>query len=420
MHTLHELAYRCSYTLLDPEWLLAALKTWLGTTDELGVPSYWGYWGYDEMAQRGIGNYYAANDFTLSQSIHSLLRVSANLSTLNTTLHVKAFNGTVVSEASFFEVLASLANHWRSMNASEGLADYGGAPNLLECVPSYINRVASCNAANAWMMNELASILSDAASPRYDPSRAAALQKDADMVAQAVLGLYHPRSNVSGGGYFDAIFLNGTRQEVRTIMDFTYVTQFLGVEGRSGYIPPGVANEMTEFVVRELLTDNWMRALSVSDPFANFSNRSDHGPSGAYCGWPAMTMSAMGRQGKYAEASAFLNRTEYVTTLGPYGQAVEVRPPGLPYKPFDVTLYIEASGFSFAETIVTTLFGYQPPMPRAATDPAAPNGEPIADASAARGFVGKLSGVRWGQRLVDISSGPAGLTWEFRSERGRD
>jgi hypothetical protein len=30
------------------------------------------------------------------------------------------------------------------------LADYGGADNLLECVPTYIHKVAALNAANAW------------------------------------------------------------------------------------------------------------------------------------------------------------------------------------------------------------------------------------------------------------------------------
>ena len=40
--------------------------------------------------------------------------------------------------------------------------------------------------------------------------------------------------------------------------------------------------EMVGFVQRELLTPNWMRALSVQDAAAPASDRKDHGPFGAY------------------------------------------------------------------------------------------------------------------------------------------
>ena len=53
---------------------------------------------------------------------------------------------------------------------------------------------------------------------------------------------------------------------------------------------------MVGFVRRELLTTNWMRALSLQDssllhPSAN-SDRKDHGPLGAYDGWPGETIEA--------------------------------------------------------------------------------------------------------------------------------
>lgn len=72
-------------------------------------------------------------------------------------------------------------------------------------------------------------------------------------------------------------------------MDYVYVSQFLGVNrsadvGGRSYIPPSIAAEMGAFVDRELLALPWMRALSLKDPAAPFSNRSDHGPSGAYLG----------------------------------------------------------------------------------------------------------------------------------------
>ena len=59
------------------------------------------------------------------------------------------------------ERLRVLATNWKkSLRApADSLADYGEAANLLECVPTYINEVASLNAANVWMMRELAGIL---------------------------------------------------------------------------------------------------------------------------------------------------------------------------------------------------------------------------------------------------------------------
>ena len=36
--------------------------------------------------------------------------------------------------------------------------------------------------------------------------------------------------------------------------------------------------EMARFVNDELLTDTWMRALSLADPVAPLSDRTDHGP----------------------------------------------------------------------------------------------------------------------------------------------
>ena len=72
------------------------------------------------------------------------------------------------------------------------------------------------------------------------------------------------------------------------VMDYTYVSLYLGVEGpgQAGYISAAVAEEMAAFVKQSLLVPHWMRALSLTDPAAPLSNRSDHGPSGSYIGWP--------------------------------------------------------------------------------------------------------------------------------------
>jgi hypothetical protein len=135
------------------------------------------------------------------------------------------------------------------------------------------------------------------------------LRDDADSVAAAVLNaLYVPASDSETGGYFAAQYLNGTLQPVRHVIDFVYVTLHLGVqvcvflEGktcgwlpqrcfyalqRSGnnssgppYIPQSIGGAMCDFLDRELRTPLWMRALSLNDSAAPYSNRSDHGPSG--------------------------------------------------------------------------------------------------------------------------------------------
>jgi len=62
-------------------------------------------------------------------------------------------------------------------------------------------------------------------------------------------------------------------------------------------LPAAMRKEMMAFVKRELLTQNWMRALSLKDisllhPSVN-SDRKDHGPLGAYDGWPGARFLAL-------------------------------------------------------------------------------------------------------------------------------
>ena len=177
------------------------------------------------------------------------------------------------------------------------------------------------------MLHELADMREAAAAaglPLAPPPLPASpsLRDDAASIAASILDLLYvpPNGSAFSGGYFSALYPNGTLQArveegnkgregrvlhsctlpshrpclqgVRHVMDYVYVTQFLGVNrssssssgGRPAYIPPGVAAEMGAFVARELLALPWMRALSLRDPAAPFSNRSDHGPSGAYLG----------------------------------------------------------------------------------------------------------------------------------------
>ena len=347
---------------------------------------------------------------------HTDLRATGDTAYLAQPYLVGPFaNGSFVNTTVLATAL-SIATHWRDprYNASGSLADYGLEENMLECVPTYIHRVASCNAANSFMAKRYADV---AEFVMGDAPLAAQLRADADGIAAAVLGeLYVPGA---AGGFFRALYPNGTAPEVRHVMDYVYVTLYLGVippaaaaaaaAADRNYIPAATAAEMASFAKRELLVPHWMRALSLNDSAAPFSNRSDHGPSGAYTGWPALTARSLGAGGDYAAARAFLEDTLFVAQLGAYGQAVEVRPPGDPYKPMDVTLYNEAVSISLADTVVQTLFGVQPPLVLPGLP--APAGAPLVDAAVARGFNGTLWGFVWqGKRVNVVSDAATGLT----------
>ena len=60
---------------------------------------------------------------------------------------------------------------------------------------------------------------------------------------------------------------------------------------------------MTDFVERELLTDHWMRAQSLSDPAAAKSDRPDHGPMGAFCAWPGETIATFCEFGEFDQGA---------------------------------------------------------------------------------------------------------------------
>ena len=391
--------------LLEPETYARQVLLWMGSVDEVGVPSYLSFWGYDYASRRGVGNYYSSNLFTLMELIHAYLRVTGDVDFLSTRLAIPYPNGTV-AHPTLYDLALAMSQHWRSMNASGYLADFGLAPNLLECVPSYIHFVAGPNAGNAWMAQAMSAI---AGSWAGDAPTAQALAVDAAAIAQDVLQrLYLP-----GKGYWRALQPSGVGAPVQHVMDFVYTSRFLGVQGGQsggrvgpGHIPTHVASEMGTWLKANLLVPHWMRALSLSDPAAPLSNRSDHGPSGSYIGWPALTIKSLHAQGDTAGALAFLNDTLFCATLGPYGQAIEVRPPGDPYKPMDVTLYNAMVSHSFGDAIMEVAFGLTLPLALPGQPPAT---SPLVDADKSRGFWGTLWGVHWNGTLWNVVSSSGGL-----------
>jgi hypothetical protein len=289
-----------------------------------------------------------------------------------------------------------LATNWKKLRLkpTDQLADYGGALNLLECVPTYVNKVPSFNSANVWMMRELAKILEE----NGDNAEAHKLSLEADAVLKAVMTLYEP-----GKGVWASLHRDGTRVEMRHCYDFATVGRFLAAD-----LPPNIRREMVDFVQRELLTEKWMRAQSQLDVAAAYSDRPDHGPMGAYDAWPAVTVDALCRLGYWNIAVPFLRRTQAALYEGVYAQAHEFY--GSHRRDSDAPVRIAqrqgcmrecTGGGAFAETVLTTLFGYLPKF----------GGAPeLLNSDKPRGFLGQLRHVCRGAQRYTILSGTTGLS----------
>jgi hypothetical protein len=328
---------------------------------------------------------YAANDLSIFRLTWSYLVVTQD----------KEFLREKIADQTVLQRMHVLATNWKKLrlNPDDQLADYGGALNLLECVPTYINKVPSFNSANVWMMRELAEILEEDG----DKAEARRLRLEADAMFKAVMTLYEP-----GKGVWASLHRDGTRVEMRHCYDFATVGRFLAAD-----LPPNVCREMVDFVQRELLMEKWMRAQSQLDLAATNSDRPDHGPMGAYDAWPAVTVDALCRLGYWDIAVPFLRRTQAAVYEGVYAQAREFY--GVKRRDHDAPVRIAqrqgcmrecTGGGAFAETVLCTLFGYLPKL----------SGAPeLLNADTPRGFSGQLRHLRRGAQTYTIQSGDTGV-----------
>jgi hypothetical protein len=328
---------------------------------------------------------YAANDLSIFRLAWSYLMVTQD----------KEFLREKIADQTVLERMHVLATNWKKLrlNPDDQLADYGGALNLLECVPTYINKVPSFNSANVWMMRELAEIVEE----NGDGAEARKLRLEADVMFKAVMTLYEP-----GKGVWASLHRDGTRVEMRHCYDFAAVGRFLAAD-----LPPNVCREMVDFVQRELLMEKWMRAQSQLDVAATNSDRPDHGPMGAYDAWPAVTVDALCRLGYWNIAVPFLRRTQSAIYEGVYAQAREFY--GIKRRDHDAPVRIAqrqgcmrecTGGGAFAETVVCTLFGYLPKLSGALE---------LLNADTPRTFNGELRHLRRGAQMYTVQSGNTGL-----------
>ncbi len=333
---------------------------------------------------------YAANDLSIFRLTWSYLCVTQDMDFLREK----------IADQSVLDRLRVLATDWKKLlrKPADTLADYGEAQNLLECVPTYTHKVPSFNAADVWMMRELAGILEAVG----EPDEAREMCAEADAMVKAVMSLYVP-----GTGVWVSLHPDGSRVEMRHCYDFATVGRFM-----AGDLSANVRGEMVNFVKRELLAEKWMRAQSMLDPAAANSDRPDHGPMGAYDAWPAVTVDAMCALGYWEDAISFLRRTQAAIYEGVYAQAHEFYGPNR--RQFDAPVRIAqregcmrecTGGGAFAETIICTLFGFS----------ARPGGKPaLLDAGLRRGFRGELHHLRYRNELLCIRSGEAGV--DLRNE----
>ncbi|MGC9258945.1 MAG: hypothetical protein ACP5I8_02555 [Phycisphaerae bacterium] len=362
------------HALLDPVDMKNMLRRWLN----LNIHSCY---AQDMLSGHGVGPWYSFNDFVVFNQFVTYIRITGD----------KAFLEENVAGRSVMDQLEQMALWWKRLVKSYSpLADYGASWNLLECVPTYTHVVVSLNAANVWMMRQTAELRA----AQGKQSRALRLRQEADRLAGEVLKLYVP-----GSGYWNTVQPDGARVPVRHCIDFFTVAYCMADD-----LSASMKREMTDFVKKQLLTDHWMRALSLEDPAAPESNRPDHGPMGAYDAWPPFTMEALCRLGDWSHATAFLRRCAEVTQEGPYGQSHELLTTGSD-SPVRKALrgeqvYNASCAGAFAEIIIRNFFGLQCRFD-GTLDLFVPQ--------AVRGFEGSLKNIGLRGRIFDIHSGASGI-----------
>lgn len=362
------------HALLDPAEMKNMIRRWL----KLDIHSCY---AQDMLTGGGVGPWYSFNDYVVFYQISTYLRVTGDFNFLEER----------VGPRRVMEHLEQFATWWKKLvKPHSPLADYGAAYNLLECVPTYTHVVASLNAANIWMMREMA----DLWEIKGKHGRARALRAQANKLLPEVLQLYVP-----GKGYFNTRQPNGRLTAVRHCVDFFTVSECLHHD-----LPATMKNQMAGFVNSQLLTEHWMRALSLKDPAAKDSNRPDHGPMGAYDAWPPFTMEAMCRLGHWRDAVDFLRRCEPTTHEGPYGQSHELltrrRDSPVRKAARGGQMYNCTAGTAFAEILIRNFFGFRPNWSGQAE---------LFDPQRPRGFLGRLSGIRCAGKLLAITSTAGGV-----------
>jgi len=346
---------------------------------------------FDYYGNRAFGYRYVANYPMLFRIATTYLRVTGD----------RAFLKQPVGGKTVLGHLDRLSLHYRNFLMPDGgLADFGGDPwHFLECVPTYIHATAGFNAAYVTMLRDMADL--------YDYLGKKELAAERRTAADKLIKAIYPQLYADGKGFWQSRYPDGRQFDMRHCLDFQFVAQGIGSD-----LPPKVQKEMRDFVTKELLMKNWMRAQSLLDPAADKSDRPDHGPMGAYSGWPPETVDGLCHLGYWKDALNFYRRCEAATHEGAFSQAAELYGPR--WKEYDApvriatlgTIVREAlCGAGFTDVVVRAFFGFHPSLNLDSKSPLWAADQP-------RGFSAKLQHVRWNNSLLTITSDPRGLRAE--------
>jgi hypothetical protein len=323
------------YALLEP----AGMRSWLHRA--LSSP-YDDSFGFDTRNGGPLGNHYAANDYALFRLIEHYVCVTGDVAFLDE----QAGSRTVLGH------LERLAYGWKArQSAATGgtLADFGADPwSLLECVPNYVNVVASFNAAYVGMTRSLAGLLRTLGRAEA----AAAAESEAGTLARAVTGMSLPH------GRWQVRHPAGT-ESIGHCLDFGLVAAHLHAD-----LSEAQRAETVRFVSEKLLASTWMRALAPDDPAAPVSNRPDHGAAGAFCAWPGVTAHGLAKLGRTDLAAQLLSVVHESASGGLWGQAMEIvtdsRGQWVRVAQDGVSNRDSIAGVATAEAVVSGLFGFEP------------------------------------------------------------
>ena len=283
------------HSLLDPDVMRRYLEHWISTDVHTHMGTEW-------LTGQPVGVWYAVNDYAMCQTIDAYVRATGNTAWLANELP-----GPGGEPLSVVGHLDHYACNWRRFRSESGLANYGGIGNLLECVSTYVNEVASLNGANVWMLRKAAEV----ATFLGDEVAALWYSTEADVLAVDLQQLY-----AEGQGWWHSRQPDGRLVAVRHCYDFSTL---------AATIPDDLSDtqrsEMVAFFVRELQTPTWMRALSDRDTDASYSVRPDHQWTGAYPAWPPSAAAALYRFGRADLAASWIHGLAKSANQGPFGQS---------------------------------------------------------------------------------------------------
>ena len=272
--------------------------------------------------------------------------------------------------------------------------------SLFQVVPSYNHVCASSQAGNVFMLEELAALLEQS-----DPNAATAAKLTAGRIANLTLGLYEP----TPGGAFSCMDDTGARTQVRHVIDTVYTSWRMGAK-----LPGRVRAKMAQFAREELLTHNWMRALSTHDAL-HHEPRPDWGTSGVYDAMPALLAEALSfLEADFALPVEWLRNISALAQEGPFGQAHAIpQSPSQPaFKPLQgFIMYNSVCSGTFAVALIRSVFGWR------GAD------EPLWQPALGRGgFVGTLSGLRTPEGLGTLVANDTGVYRRIKHDEagGRD